>query len=77
MYQFYEKEMVAPRVICKESALPDRVKITTLNPEILRIMKNTRQERFQKFKHKQKRELQGHIAKEEQWYLVKGKSRKQ
>ena len=37
MYQFYEKEMVAPRVINKESALPERVKATTLTQEIIRI----------------------------------------
>ena len=41
MYQFYEKEMVAPRVINKKSALPDRVKHTTLTQEVIRKMRNT------------------------------------
>ena len=41
VHEYYEKDMVAPRVISKESALPDKVKLTTLTQEIIRIRKNT------------------------------------
>ena len=41
VHEFYEEEMVAPRVIGKESGLPERVKKTTLTQEIIRILKNT------------------------------------
>ena len=39
MHEYYEKEMVAPRVIGKDSALPNKVKITTLTQEIIKIYK--------------------------------------
>ena len=41
VHEYYEKDMVAPRVISKESALPDKMKLTTLTQEIIRIRKNT------------------------------------
>ena len=41
VHEFFEKEMVAPRLISKESALPTRVKMTTLTQEVIRIRKNT------------------------------------
>ena len=40
-YEFYEKEMVTPRVINSESALSNRIKRQTLANEIIRIRKNT------------------------------------
>ena len=41
MYEFYEKSMVAPRVIRKDSALSEQVKRQTLAQEIIRIRRNT------------------------------------
>ena len=41
MYEFYEKSMVSQRVIGKSSALPERVKCTTLAQEVIRILRNT------------------------------------
>ena len=41
MHEYYEKCMVAPRVIHQESALPEKVKRQTLTQEIIRIRKNT------------------------------------
>ena len=41
LHEFYEKEMVAPRLISEDSALPSKVKLTTLTQEIIRIRKNT------------------------------------
>ena len=41
VYEHYEKEMVAKRVIDKDSALPERVKRTTLAQEVIRILRNT------------------------------------
>ena len=41
MHEFYEKQMVTPRVISRDSALPERVKRETLAQEIIRISKNT------------------------------------
>ena len=40
-HEFYEKEMVAPSLISRDSALPTKVKVTTLTQEIIRIRKNT------------------------------------
>ena len=40
-YEFYEKKMVTPRVIHKESALSERIKRQTLANEIIRIRRNT------------------------------------
>ena len=49
LHEFYEKKMVTPRVIDRDSALPERVKRETLAQEIIRTSKNTheclRQER--------------------------------
>ena len=41
VHEFFEKEMVAPRLISRESALPTKVKMTTLTQEVIRIRKNT------------------------------------
>ena len=41
MHEFFEKEMVSPRVIHQQSALAEKVKRTTLTQEIIRIRKNT------------------------------------
>ena len=41
LYEYYEKEMVSKRVINKDSALPERVKCTTLAQEVIRMMRNT------------------------------------
>ena len=40
-YEFYEKKMVTPRVIHKESALSERIKRQTLANEIIRIRRIT------------------------------------
>ena len=41
MHEYYEKVMVAPRVIGRESALRERVKRETLTQEIIRMQRNT------------------------------------
>ena len=40
-HEYYEKGMVAPRVIDQKSALSERIKRTTLTQEVIRIRKNT------------------------------------
>ena len=41
MFEFYEKPVASKLVVMEKSALPHRVKITTLTQEIIRRMKNT------------------------------------
>ena len=41
MFEFYEKPMASKLVIMENSALPHRMKITTLCQEIVRRMRNT------------------------------------
>ena len=41
MFEFYEKPMASKLVIMENSALPHRMKITTLSQEIVRRMRNT------------------------------------
>lgn len=41
MFEFYEKPMSSKFVIMEESALPNRMKITTLSQEVIRRMRNT------------------------------------
>ena len=41
MWEFYEKPMASKFVIMENSALPQRMKITTLSQEIIRRMRNT------------------------------------
>ena len=78
MYQFYEKEMVAPRVIGRESVLPERVKLTTLTQEIIRVKKNTckplrkRMEREQMSRFAMKMWLSGYNKRERKDILVAG-----
>ena len=52
-YEFYEKEMVTPRVLNSESALSDRIKRQTLANEIIRIRKNTCENEREKLKSEQ------------------------
>ena len=78
MYQFYEKEMVAPRVIDRESALPERVKNTTLAQEIIRVKRNTckplrkRMEKEQMSRFAMKMMLSGYNKRERKEILVAG-----
>ena len=76
IHEYYEKEMVAPRVIGKDSALPSKVKITTLTQEIIRICKNTSRSIRDKVRGKQmtrfsmKLMLSGYNKKERREILV-------
>ena len=44
MYLFYEKPMASNMVIQKKSAMPENMKIATLNQEVVRRMMNTSEE---------------------------------
>ena len=41
LWQFYYKPMACNHVIQKESAMPENIRITTLNQEVIRRMINT------------------------------------
>merc|ERR1711891_115226 len=68
--------MVAPRVINKESALPERVKVTILTQEIIRILRNTsksvRKEKDQMSRFSMKMMLSGYTKKDRKEILITG-----
>ena len=70
--------MVAPRVIDRESALPERVKNTTLAQEIIRVKRNTckplrkRMEKEQMSRFAMKMMLSGYNKRERKEILVAG-----